>query len=67
MLSLGAPFWFDLIKKLVALRGAGIKPEEKKTEDTKTNELPVAEVNNGVQSKPAPVVADEVTGDACGY
>ena len=65
MLSLGAPFWFDLIKKLVALRGAGIKPEEKKTEDTKTNELPVAEVNNGVQSKPAPVAADEVTGDAC--
>jgi hypothetical protein len=30
MLSLGAPFWFDLLKKLVALRGAGVKPEEKK-------------------------------------
>jgi hypothetical protein len=29
MLSLGAPFWFDLLKKLVALRGAGVKPEEK--------------------------------------
>lgn len=29
MLSLGAPFWFDLLKKLVAIRGAGVKPEEK--------------------------------------
>lgn len=28
-LSLGAPFWFDLLKKLVALRGAGVNPEEK--------------------------------------
>jgi hypothetical protein len=31
MISLGAPFWFDLLKKLVSLRGAGVKPEEKKT------------------------------------
>lgn len=30
MLSLGAPFWFDLLKKLVSIRGDGIKPEEKK-------------------------------------
>jgi hypothetical protein len=34
MLSLGAPFWFDLLQKLVALRGAGVKPEEKKNENT---------------------------------
>lgn len=27
MISLGAPFWFDLLKKLVNLRGAGVKPE----------------------------------------
>lgn len=27
-LSLGAPFWFDLLKKLVAIRGAGVKPEK---------------------------------------
>lgn len=27
-LTLGSQFWFDLLKKLVALRGAGIKPEE---------------------------------------
>jgi hypothetical protein len=35
MLSLGAPFWFDLLKKLVAIRGAGVKPEEKKQEKDK--------------------------------
>ena len=28
-LSLGAQFWYDLLKKLVALRGAGVKPEER--------------------------------------
>ncbi len=27
--SLGSSFWFDLLKKLVAIRGTGIKPEEK--------------------------------------
>ncbi len=30
MISLGAPFWFDLLKKLVAIRSAGVKPEERK-------------------------------------
>jgi hypothetical protein len=28
-LSLGAPFWFDLLQKFMNLRGAGVKPEEK--------------------------------------
>ncbi len=28
-LSLGAPFWFDMLNKLVAIRGVGVKPEEK--------------------------------------
>lgn len=28
-LSLGANFWFDLLKRLVSLRSAGVKPEEK--------------------------------------
>ena len=28
--SLGAPFWFDLLNKLVSIRGSGVKPEEKK-------------------------------------
>lgn len=27
-LTLGAQFWFDLLKKLIALRSAGVKPEE---------------------------------------
>ena len=31
-LSLGAPFWFDLLQKFVNLRGAGVKP---KREDEK--------------------------------
>jgi hypothetical protein len=34
MLSLGAPFWFDLLKKLVSIRGDGVKPEEKKVKNT---------------------------------
>ena len=31
-LCLGAPFWFDLLNKLVSIRGVGVKPEEKKKE-----------------------------------
>ena len=27
---MGAPFWFDLLNKLVSIRGVGVKPEEKK-------------------------------------
>ncbi len=30
-ISLGAPFWFDLLGKLVQLRGTGTKPEETKS------------------------------------
>ncbi|MCB0664582.1 MAG: hypothetical protein KDC80_02115, partial [Saprospiraceae bacterium] len=33
-LSLGAPFWFDLLKKLVAIRKAGVNPEEKEPKKT---------------------------------
>ena len=25
----GAPFWFDILKRLVNIRGSGAKPEEK--------------------------------------
>ena len=28
-LSFGAPFWFDMLNKVVNLRAAGKKPEEK--------------------------------------
>jgi hypothetical protein len=34
--SLGAPFWFDLLNKLVNLRIAGKPPELTKTEPEKT-------------------------------
>jgi hypothetical protein len=42
MISLGSPFWFDLLKRLVALRGAGVKPEEKpvkKSPETRREEV----------------------------
>jgi hypothetical protein len=29
-ISIGSPFWFDLLQKLVKLRGSGTKPDEKK-------------------------------------
>lgn len=29
-ITLGAPFWFDLLKKAIQVRNAGVKPEEKK-------------------------------------
>lgn len=63
MLSLGAPFWFDLLKKLVAIRGAGVKPEEKKPDIINETVLPVAEENNGLQTRPEEVT--EVAADAC--
>lgn len=34
--SLGAPFWFDMLNKLVNLRSAGRKPEEIKPNEAKT-------------------------------
>ena len=36
-LSLGAPFWFDLLKKLVSIRSSGVKPEEKSKVENETN------------------------------
>lgn len=38
-LSLGANFWFDLLKKLVSLRGSGVKPEEKTKEKESQNTI----------------------------
>lgn len=29
-ITIGAPFWFDLLKKIIQVRNAGVKPEEKK-------------------------------------
>ncbi len=36
-LSMGSKFWFDLLKRLVALRGTGEKPDEHNINKTKTN------------------------------
>lgn len=40
-ISLGAPFWFDLLAKLVVIRNAGVKPEEKKKKATDPNTEPL--------------------------
>ncbi|HEX9028027.1 MAG TPA: hypothetical protein VF823_02555, partial [Anaerolineales bacterium] len=29
--TFGAPFWFDMLQKLVSIRNAGVKPEEKQS------------------------------------
>jgi hypothetical protein len=34
-LSLGAPFWFDLLKRIISIRSAGVNPDEKKGKATK--------------------------------
>jgi hypothetical protein len=33
-ISLGSNFWFDLLKKLVSIRGSGVNPDETKTKKT---------------------------------
>ena len=59
MLSLGAPFWFDLLKKLVALRGAGVNPDEKaKNKENNGN------VNNQPQILSKPVTTIETPVEA---
>ena len=42
-LSMGAKFWFDLLKRLVSLRGAGLKPDEHNTNKTKVKEAKILE------------------------
>ncbi len=34
-LSLGAPFWFDLLKRIISIRSAGVNPDEKKGKKAK--------------------------------
>jgi hypothetical protein len=60
MLSLGAPFWFDLLKKLVSIRSDGVKPEEKKVKNTDV----VITDNTVVRTSPAPASGMNITGDA---
>jgi hypothetical protein len=53
MLSLGAPFWFDLLKKLVSMRGDGVKPEEKRNKNT---EIKISEESQRVPGMPPIIV-----------
>lgn len=50
-LSLGAPFWFDMLKKVIAIRGSGVKPEEKK--QTSTPATTADNINNKIAGEPA--------------
>ena len=36
-ISLGAPFWFDLLNRFIALRNAGKKPEDEKTAENNSD------------------------------
>lgn len=49
-LSLGAQFWFDLLKKLVALRGSGAKPDEAASSMSATSPKKVENDGNRVMS-----------------
>lgn len=60
MLSLGAPFWFDLLKKLVSMRGDGVKPEEKKVKNTDV----VINEDKQAKTSPAPGSGLNLIGDA---
>ena len=57
-LSLGAPFWFGVLNKLVAIRGAGVKPEEKKE-----NALPVKGETAILQKRISDVSTPDVISD----
>ena len=35
-ISLGAPFWFDVLNKIVSIRSVGLSPEEKKEKELKS-------------------------------
>ena len=66
MLSLGSNFWFDFLKKLVAIRGAGVKPEEKKPDPDEVAETTAkSREESGALLKqtvaPSPVASDFVT------
>ncbi|MBE7172415.1 MAG: hypothetical protein INR73_17640 [Williamsia sp.] len=57
-LSLGAPFWFDVLNKLIAIRGVGVKPEEKKVLADEAVSIP--DKKNDVTVSNSPSVNDPV-------
>jgi hypothetical protein len=60
MLSLGAPFWFDLLKRFISMRGDGVKPEEKKVNNTEG----IINQAAPVKVSPAPASSLSIVGDA---
>jgi hypothetical protein len=65
MISMGAPFWFSLLQKLVALRSAGVKPEEKKTCDNNMDDIGLIQAATRI-APPAPhvIVNKDATPDS---
>jgi len=64
-LSLGAPFWFDLLNKLASLRGSGIKPEDKAPPSNKVDmpENPIADPHGSAVPPIAVDVVDQFLQD----
>jgi len=56
-LTLGAPFWFDLLRRLVSIRGTGVKPDEENKVNKMRNFQPAPD---RVPADAAPVPAEEV-------
>ncbi len=61
-LSMGAPFWFDLLNKLVSIRGVGTKPEEKKVNPGLEAEknLSQTQASSAMISQPASFAVSDV-------
>lgn len=54
-LTLGSQFWFDLLKKLVAIRSAGIKPDEGNNQNTTNRAQEKAQSDGKFQFSDNPV------------
>lgn len=60
-LSFGAPFWFDLLSKLVMLRGAGVKPDDKAAQDpARLAALNIKEATSAASSIPKDMIEKAV-------
>jgi hypothetical protein len=63
LVMLGGPFWFELLTRLVALRGSGTKPPTAAKDDTSATSLMVASTDPGAAgaaAAAAPPVSAEV-------
>jgi hypothetical protein len=57
-LTLGAPFWFDLLRKLISIRGTGVNPDE----ENRVNKIQGSQatpVRGAVNANPVAVPVDE--------